>query len=399
MGEPALFGPDFDRDPSPAYTWLRERPPHRLEFPNGVAAWLITRYDDALVALDHPALLKSPFAGNEEWQRAEMGLPLDHRPSLATNMINTDPPDHTRLRRACAGAFAPRRMAKLRERTQRVTDSLLDVVEARGHGDLVTELAYPLPIAIICDLLGVPESYREAVHEWSLVIDSADDSDGSKVREATDALERLVTEVVDVKRAEPDTDLVSDLVAQQAEGLLNADEVTSTAFLILIGGHETTVGLIATGALALLTHPDEAGRARRDPAHRAAVIEETLRLHAPLQNATWRFPAEDVEIGGRLMRPGDPILVSVLAANRDPAAFTDPDEFRPGQRSGDRRHVAFGAGPHLCIGAALARLQADVTFETVLRRLPTARLSVPEEELTWWPSPITRGLFHLPIEL
>jgi len=131
----------------------------------------------------------------------------------------------------------------------------------------------------------------------------------------------------------------------------------------------------------------------------AAVIEETLRLHAPLQNATWRFPTEDVEIGGQLMRPGDPILVSVLAANRDPSAFEEPDAFRPGQRSAERRHIAFGAGPHLCIGAALARLQADVAFETLLRRLPTARLAVAEEDLTWWPSPITRGLFRLPVEV
>ncbi|MEU0795541.1 cytochrome P450 [Amycolatopsis sp. NPDC005961] len=399
MGEPALFGPDFDRDPSPAYAWLRERPPHRLAFPTGTWAWLITRYDDAVAALDHPALVKSPFAGNDEWRRSGMGLPLDHRPSLASNMINADPPDHARLRRACAGAFGSRRMENLRERARTVTDDLVGAIAERGHGDLVTELAYPLPIAIICDLLGVPERYREDVHEWSLVIDSADDTDGSKVREATDVLERLVTEVVDAKRATPGTDLISDLVAQESAGTLSADEVTSTAFLILIGGHETTVGLISTGALALLTHPEEAARARTDPAHRAAVIEETLRLHSPLQNATWRFPTEDVEIGGQVMRPGDPILVSVLAANRDPAAFDDADAFRPGRRAADRRHLAFGAGPHLCIGAALARLQADVAFDTVLRRLPTARLSRPEAELDWWPSPITRGLFHLPVRV
>jgi len=399
MGEPALFGPDFDRAPSPAYAWLRERPPHRLDFPTGTWAWLVTRYDDAVTALNHPALVKSPFAGNDEWQRSGMGLPLDHRPSLASHMVNTDPPGHARLRRACAGAFGPRRMEHLRERAQRVTDELVGAIAERGHGDLVTELAYPLPIAIICDLLGVPEPYRKDVHEWSLVIDSADDTDGSKVREATDVLERLVTEVVDAKRATPGTDLISDLVAQEAAGTLSADEVTSTAFLILIGGHETTVGLISTGALALLTHPDEAAKARADPAHRAAVIEETLRLHAPLQNATWRFPTEDVEIGGRLMRPGDPILVSVLAANRDPAVFEDADAFRPGERETDRRHIAFGAGPHLCIGAALARLQADVAFETVLRRLPDARLAQPEDDLLWWPSPITRGLFHLPVEV
>ncbi|RZQ64915.1 cytochrome P450 [Amycolatopsis suaedae] len=328
-----------------------------------------------------------------------MGLPLDHRPTLASHMINADPPDHARLRKACAGAFTARRMELLRERTQRLTEDRLAAIRERGHGDLVAELAYPLPIAIICDLIGIPEHAREEVHRWAMVIDSSDDSDNTKVAEATDALERLVTEVVAAKRNEPGTDLISDLIKQETEGKLTADEVVSTAFLVLIGGHETTVGLVATSALALLTHPEQAERARVDPKHRTAVIEETLRLHSPLQNATWRFPTRELEIGGRTMRPGDPILISLLAANRDPSAFDEPDTFRPGERDRTRKHIAFGLGPHICIGAALARIQGDVVVETLLRLLPDAKLAVPEDELRWWPSPITRGLYELPIEL
>lgn len=396
-GVPQLFGPAFDVNPSPAYDWLRAHSPvHRVDFPGGAWAWLITRYDDAVTALENPLLAKSPRKGNPQWQRSGMGLPLDHRPSLVAHMVNADPPDHARLRKAVAGAFGARRMRRMRERSQQVTDGLLDQLQARGHGDLVAELAYPLPIAIICDLLGVPEADREPLHHWALVIDSSDDSDNSKVLAATDALDELVGRIVEGKRRDPGPDLVSDLIAKQEQGLLTADEVTSTAFVILIGGHETTVGLIATASLALLTHPEHADRARTDPAALAAVIEESLRRDSPLQNATWRFPTEPLELGGQSMSPGDPVLISLLAANRDPARFTDPTAFHPGR---PQRHIAFGIGPHICIGAALARMQGEVALGAVLRRFPTLELATAPERLRWWPSPITRGLYELPVRI
>ncbi|MFI9380760.1 cytochrome P450 [Kutzneria sp. NPDC052558] len=397
MSAPPLFGPAFDADPSPAYDWLRAHSPvHRVDFPGGASAWLITRYDDAVEALRHPALAKNPELADERWRRSEMGLPLDHRPGLVASVINRDGADHARLRRAVTGAFTPRRIRPVREHAERLTVQLLDRIAERGHGDLVVELAYPLPMAVICDLLGVPESGREELHHWALVIDSSDDTDGSLVREATDALEVLVRALVEGKRRNPGPDLVSDLIAQQERGELTADEVTSTAFLILIGGHETTVGLIGSAALALLTHPEHADRARTDPGVLAEVIEETLRLHSPLQNATWRFPTAPVEIGGQRIEPGDPVLVSVLAANRDPARFDRPTEFVLGRR---QRHVAFGLGPHICIGAALARIEGEIAIGTMLRRLPGLELAVDPDSLRWWPSPITRGLYNLPVRI
>jgi cytochrome P450 len=394
---PPLFGPAFDADPSPAYDWLRANSPvHRVDFPGGAWAWLITKYDDAVAALENPVLAKNPVRADPRWQQSEMGLPLDHRPSLVASMINADPPDHARLRRSVTGAFTTRRIRRLREHAQQLTNDMLDRIAARGYGDLVTELAYPLPMAIICDLLGVPEADRELLHHWALVIDSSDGNDNSKVRQATDVLDELVSQLVERKRRDPGPDLVSELIAQQEQGTLSTDEVTSTVFLILIGGHETTVGLIGTGSLALLTHPEHAVRARSDPAALPEMIEETLRLDSPLQNATWRFPTEPVELGGQPMNPGDPILVSLLAANRDPSRFPDPTEFRPGRK---QRHIAFGTGPHTCIGAALARLQGEVALGTMLRRFPTLELAVTPETLRWWPSPITRGLYELPVRI
>lgn len=396
-GAPMLFGPAFDANPSPAYDWLRAHSPvHRVEFPGGAWAWLITRYQDAVAALENPTLAKNPQKGNPQWQRSGMGLPLDHRPSLVAHLVNADPPEHARLRKAVAGAFGARRMHRLRERAQQVTEGLLETMHARGHGDLVAELAYPLPITIICDMLGVPEADREPLRHWAVVIDSSDDSDNNTVLAATDALDELVGQIVAGKRQDPGADLVSDLLAAQQQGLLTANEVTSTVFVILIGGHETTVGLIGSAALALLTHPEHAEHARTDPAALAAVTEETLRRDSPLQNATWRFPTEPLELGGQPMNPGDPILISLLAANRDPERFADPTEFRPGR---PQRHIAFGIGPHICIGAALARMQGEVALGTLLRRFPTLELAATPESLRWWPSPITRGLYELPVRI
>ncbi|CAM3739170.1 cytochrome P450 [Kibdelosporangium persicum] len=393
---PALFGPEFDRNPAAALQWLRENAPvYRLAFPGGAWAWFVTRYDDAVAALADPRLAKNPRKGNVEWQRSGMGLPLDHRASLVRNMVNTDPPDHARLRRAVRGAFTPRRMEQLRVRTQQVTDELLAAILRKDTADLIEDLAYPLPITILCDLLGVPEQDRAELHRWAKVIDSSDDTAVHSVLEATDALEALVVKVVAGKRRDPAEDLISELIAQQQAGTLSADELTSTVFLLLIGGHETTVALIGNALLALLTHPRYADAARADAGLLPAIIEESLRLDPPTRNATWRFVTEPMTLAGQPVNPGDAVLISLLSANRDPGVFADPDTFQPRER--DHRHLAFGHGPHVCIGAAMARMEATAAIGTVLRTLPNMRLAVPAEELVWWPSPIMRGLYALPV--
>ncbi|WP_036332458.1 cytochrome P450 family protein [Microbispora sp. ATCC PTA-5024] len=393
---PPLFGPSFDADPYPAYDWLRRNAPVvRLPLP-GCSAWLVTRYEDAVAALTHPALSKDPSAGTPEWRAARLGLPLDHRPTMASHMLNADGAEHARLRRLASAAFTPRRMRGLRARAQEVTDELLDRLEG-PEADLIAALAYPLPITIICDLLGVPEEDREEFHRHASVIDSAAVSDIDKVTEATDSLERFLADLVTLKRTRPGDDLLTDLVRRSNEGEIDGDELISTAFLLLTAGHETTVALIGNGLLALLRHPDQAAALRADPSLLPDAIDEMLRYDGPVRNATWRFPTEPVVIGGQEMAPGEPVLVSLLSANRDPAAFSDPDAFSPG-RIGEP-HLAFGRGPHYCIGAALAKIEAEVAIGTVLRRYPDLALASDAAALPWWPSAIMRGLFSLPVRL
>lgn len=393
---PELTGPHFDRNPSPAYEYLREHSPvHRLTLPGGAYCWLITRYEDALPALTDSRLAKSPSKGNAAWRQSGMGLPLDHRPSLGSHMINADGDEHSRLRKAVAGTFAPRRMERLRRRAQEVTGDLLDQLEPRGQADLVRDLAFPLPICMISDLLGIPESERKPIQHWLAVLDSSDqDASVEDLLKVTDAIDDFLNSVVDYKRRSPGEDLISDLLEQQRAGLLTNDELTSMAFLLLVGGHETTAALIGNATLALLVHPEHADGVRIDTSVVSNVVEESLRIDSPTQNATWRFPLEPVTIGGQLMQPGDPILISLLAANRDPAQFKHPDTFDPTRSA---RHLAFGSGPHVCVGSALARLEGQVAIGTVFHRLPELALAVPTEQLRWWPSPIMRGLYSLPV--
>lgn len=393
---PDLSGPDFDRNPSPAYQYLREHcPVYRLPLPGDAFAWLITRYEDAVAALSDPRLSKDPDKASPAWRRSGMGLPLDHRPSLASHMVNTDPPQHVRLRRLVANAFTPKRMESLRARSQEVTDQLLDQVAPAGRADMVECLAYPLPIAIICDLLGIPEHDRASIQQWFAVLDSSDQHTSySDLLAVTDAMDSFLADQVAAKHRHPTDDLLTELVIKQREGAISEDEVTSMAFLLLIGGHETTTALISNALLALLVHNELAKAARADLAVVPDIIEESLRLDSPIRNATWHFPTEPITIAGQVMQPGDPILISLLAANRDPAAFDDADAFNTG-RTG--RHIAFGHGPHACIGAALARMEGQIAISTVLRRFPHLRLTVPAAELDWWPSPIMRSLYALPV--
>ncbi|WP_377852161.1 cytochrome P450 family protein [Allokutzneria oryzae] len=395
---PALFGPEFEADPYPAYRWLREHSPvHRVDLPGGTWAWLVTDYALAKRALADARLAKDPGKACKPWQLAGLGLPFDHRPTLARHMLNADAPDHQRLRRAVSGAFQTRRIEPLRARTAQVTEELLDRVAGNGHADLIADLAYPLPITIICDLIGVPESDRAEFHRWAAVIDSAAAEAADDVWVATDALEGYLVGLVADRGRSPDDDLLSELIEQERAGVITADELRSTLFLLLVAGHETTVALIGNAMLTLLRDPEELARAAADPSRLPAVVEEVLRYAGPVRNATWRFATEDVRLGDVTIGPGEPVLVSLLAANRDPAAFGEPERFDPDRPRRGNEHLAFGLGPHFCIGSGLARMEAEIAISAVLRRFPGLALAVPPDQLRWWPSPIMRGLFALPV--
>ncbi|MFB9904960.1 cytochrome P450 [Allokutzneria oryzae] len=370
---------------------------HRVDLPGGTWAWLVTDYALAKRALADARLAKDPGKACKPWQLAGLGLPFDHRPTLARHMLNADAPDHQRLRRAVSGAFQTRRIEPLRARTAQVTEELLDRVAGNGHADLIADLAYPLPITIICDLIGVPESDRAEFHRWAAVIDSAAAEAADDVWVATDALEGYLVGLVADRGRSPDDDLLSELIEQERAGVITADELRSTLFLLLVAGHETTVALIGNAMLTLLRDPEELARAAADPSRLPAVVEEVLRYAGPVRNATWRFATEDVRLGDVTIGPGEPVLVSLLAANRDPAAFGEPERFDPDRPRRGNEHLAFGLGPHFCIGSGLARMEAEIAISAVLRRFPGLALAVPPDQLRWWPSPIMRGLFALPV--
>ncbi|MGW0515764.1 cytochrome P450 family protein [Crossiella sp. NPDC003009] len=393
---PQLHGPEFDADPAPAYHWLQQHSPvHRVEFAAGLSAWLVTRYADVHAALTDPRLAKDPARGCPFWRNSGMGLPLDHRPSLAQHMTNADPPRHQDLRRLASGMFSPERLHRLEIRVRQVTDELLDRIAPHGQADIVNDLAYPLSTTIICDLIGVPAEDRAELQRQAAVIDASDATDREDLLAATDAIDAYLADLLARKKAKPGDDLMSHMIQRQHHGAMTDDELTSTAFLILIAGHETTTALVGNSVLAALTHPDLATRIREDEIQLAGFIEESLRRDCPVRNVSWRFPTEPMRLGGQDLMPGEPVLLSILAANRDAEQFTDPDTFRLGRDPED--HLAFGRGRHACLGATLARIQGATLLGALLCRFPDLALAEPVDRLRWWPSPIIRALYALPV--
>lgn len=381
----------------PALAALREAGPvHRIAGTDGRPAWLVTRYDDVRRAFADPRLsLDKRHAAPGNY--SGFSLP----PALDTNLLNMDPPDHTRVRRLVVKAFTPGRVEKLREPVRRVAGELLDAVEADGRADLLAAYAGQLPIIVICDLLGVPEEDRRDFRAWSDALITPDPARPQAAKEAVGAMLRFYTGLIAKKRAEPGDDLLSDLIRvrdDETEGgddRLSEDELTSLAFLILLAGYENTVHLIANSVLALLDHPALLEELREDPARIPAAFDELARYEGPAALAIRRFPREDIEIGGVTIPAGETVLLSVASAHRDPAHFEDPDALNP--HIGRSGHLALGHGIHYCLGAPLARMETDIALATLLSRFPGLRLDVPREELRWRPSTRARGLISLPV--
>jgi len=387
------LGAEYFQDPYSVHVRLRaERPVTPVVMPGGTPAWLITGYAEARAALTDPRLRKR--------------MPGWHPPpdsifaALDVHMLNSDPPDHGRLRRLVNKAFTPRRVERLRPRVTAITEGLLDDLSgqgARSEADLLGSFAFPLPITVICELLGVPASDRDDFRAWSATVVSETASPAVFGEHAT-AMIRYFLALLAGKRREPADDLLSALLAARDSGdRLSENELVSMAFLLLVAGHETTVNLIASGMLALMLDPAEFGRLRADPALIGAAVEELLRYVNPVNNATFRCAAEPVEIGGVRIGRGDPVLVSLSGANRDPARFGDPDRLDL-VRDGSG-HLAFGHGIHYCLGAPLARLEAEIAFASLLARFGSIQLAVPVSSLRWRPSTLIHGLEALPVRL
>ncbi|MGI5472049.1 cytochrome P450 family protein [Streptomyces sp. CA-132043] len=386
-------------DPYAAYEGLREAGPvHRITGPDGQPAWLVTRYADVRSGLADPRLALDKRNSSNGYR----GFSLP--PALDANLLNMDPPDHTRVRRLVVKAFTPGRVEKLRAPVAKVAQDLLDAVEPKGTADLIADFAGPLPIIVICDLLGVPETDRHDFRSWTDALITPDPSRPEAMKEAIGAMLRFFTGLIATKRAEPGDDLLSDLIAVRDEAdsdggvagdRLSEDELTSLAFLILFAGYENTVHLIGNAVLALLDHPDVLAELRADPGLLPAAVEEFARYDGPAPLAIRRFPVEDVEIGGVRIPAGESVLLSLASANRDPERFPEPATLDPHRDIFG--HLALGHGIHYCLGAPLARMETQTALNAVIQRFPGLRLTVASTELRWRRSIRARGLMSLPV--
>jgi cytochrome P450 PksS len=317
-------------------------------------------------------------------------------------MLDVDPPDHTRLRALVQKAFTPRVVEQVRERIVRLTEDLLDRAMERGRMDLVRDYALPLPTTIIAEMLGVPTEDRHKFHRWSRAIVQSNPSGWRMVRAipSVTLFLRYIRKLVRARRASPRDDLVSALVqVEEAGEQLIEDELLAMVFLLLIAGHETTVNLIGNGTLALLEHPEQMAKLRDDstPALIKSAVEELLRHSGPLETATERYTREAVTVANVTIPRGALVYAVLSSANRDERQFPKPDMVDITREP--NRHLAFGLGIHYCLGAPLARLEAQIAFETLLRRVPALRLAVSADALRWRRGLVLRGLESLTVEL
>ncbi|MCX4821501.1 cytochrome P450 [Streptomyces sp. NBC_01142] len=388
--------PAFVADPFPLYRQLREDGPvRRAVIAGGLEAWLVTRHEDGLAALSDARLSSDVRDASDT--RLLRQLPETERESMLSNMLRSDPPDHTRLRRLVSKAFTARRVAKLRPRIQEITDALLDAVVPAGRADLVEDFALPLPVTVISELLGVPVADRHEFQRWTddMIMRGAEPPDPAVVNAAWQEMRSYLTKLLEAKRDRPGDDLLSALItARDEEQQLDEDELIAMAFLLLVAGYITTVNLIGGGIAALLAHPDQMALLRADPELLPGAIEEFLRYDGPVSPGIARFAREDVTIAGVTVPNGATVLVASAIADRDPERFADPDRLDITRR--DNAHLAFGHGIHYCLGAPLARLEGQIAIGAALRRLPGLSLVVPLGELRWRPGGL-RGPEHLPV--
>jgi cytochrome P450 len=384
--------PEFIADPYPTYHRMRAADPVH-QSPMGF--WVLTRYDDVVAALRDPRLAKEAIPA---YVASRFGITIV---GAGLSMLDRDPPDHTRLRGLVSKAFTPRVVEALRPHIQRIVDGLLDRVRDAGKMDLVEDFAYPLPVIVICEMLGVPLEDRERFKTWGL--DIARGLDAIWLPPESDVVKRSAAsrhelaeyfrDLIARRRAAPRADLLSGLIAAEEAGdKLSEDELLSTCILLLVAGHETTVNLIGNGTLALLRNPDQLERLRRQPELIGSAVEELLRYDGPVQR-TARIPSEDVVIGGRTIPKGEMVMPFMGAADRDPAQFPDPDRLDIAR--GDNRHIAFGWGIHFCIGAPLARVEGQIAIGTLVQQLPELALATDRPEFRQ--SLTLRGLSTLPV--
>ena len=389
-----LLDPGHRAHPYPIYRQLRERGPLQLPDSNLV---VFSSFADCDEVLRHPSSCSDRLKSTVAQQAIAAGQ--EARPFGTPGFLFLDPPDHTRLRKLVSKAFSPKVVRALETDITALVDALLDAVATAGRFEVIADLAYPLPVAVICRLLGVPIE-DEPKFSWAsaLLAQGLDpfiaftgQPQGFEERmEAGLWLRGYLRDLLRQRRADPGEDLMSGLIAvEEAGDQLTEDEIVATCNLLLVAGHETTVNLIANAVLAMLRHPEHWAALGRDPSRAPAIVEETLRYDPPVQ-LVGRIAGEDMSIGGVDIPRGETMMLLLAAAHRDPAVTERPDEFDPTRAA--IRHLAFGLGPHFCLGAPLARLEANVALSAVTKRFPNARL---ETEPAYKPNVTLRGVADL----
>jgi cytochrome P450 len=391
---PDLASPGFKANPHPFYARLRaEAPVYHVRLSAWLQAWLVTRYDDVVTVLKDPRFAKD-FSTKFPW------IPGFARP-LFRNLLNLDPPDHTRLRSLVNKAFTAGVVDRLRDGIRSKCDELLDAGAAKGRMDLVQGLALPLPLAVVADMLGIPQQDRKKFDSWSQHVTT---STSGAIPDMLRAMPymwlfvRYFRKLIALRRAEPRDDLVTALVATEEAGdKLSEEELIGLIYLILLAGYETTVNLISSGALALIQHPEQRELLQRDPSLAESAIEELLRYTSPVEVASPRLAREDVRLGSVTIPRGAVVFAVLGSANRDESQFPDPDRLDITRKP--NKHLALGGGAHFCLGGPLARVEGQIALMTLFRRFPGLRLAGAPEALRWRRGLAFRGLAELPVIL
>jgi pimeloyl-[acyl-carrier protein] synthase len=393
------LSPEVRENPYPSYRALREADP--VFWFENLQTWVLTAYDDILSVLRDYAHFSSDRSRANNLIIRQMEAQQDQSLLRRTaTILSADPPSHTRMRALVNKAFTPRVVEEMRPHIQEITDSLFDALPEPGRMDVMADLAMPLPVIVIAELLGVSPADRAQFKAWStdiagtlgtafLTPDALD-----QARRSAAELQAYFQEAVEAHKRQPQHDLLSALIDVEEQGdLLSADELLATVILLLLAGNETTTGLIGNGILALLGNPPERRRLQDDPSLITSAVEELLRFDSPVQ-ATSRVVTEPFEFRGKNFEPGHTVLNLLGAANRDPAQFSDPDSLDLARK--DNRHIAFGYGIHFCLGAPLARVEGQIAINAILRRFADPELATEKPE--WGNSFILRSLKTLPIE-
>ncbi|MEE1798984.1 cytochrome P450 [Streptomyces sp. JV176] len=409
-----LHGKDYKTDPYPLYRDLRQQGPvHRVTFPSGVNAWLVTGYAAAHSTLNDDRLGKNHDLGNDAWRERAAIMPEPQHSQLQAHLLHQDPPQHTVMRKLVAEAFAPRHVERMRPRFEEIADELLDTAlgthqdtGASGVIDVVAAFAAHFPLRVLTEVIGLPASLAARFdRDWGKVVQPVGPADPQRpVYEARlRGLQGYIAEVTEDKRRDPGDDLLTRLVVACDEGDITKEEQDSVVFQLLVAGQEPVTNQITTALIALLRHPAELRRLTAalhggdgaDPGLPARAVEELLRHDSAFELTTWRFFAEDADLFGTRIPAGDSVIVSLSAANRDPERFPDADTLDLDRTPNP--HLAFGHGIHFCPGAALARIELQIGLRALLTRLPGVRLAIEDQDLRWIGAVLARGVDELPL--